>query len=524
MVTAGPQLREAPLSPQNLDAEEMVVGALLLADSVGPEKTALMLEAVRETGLEPGSFYREGNGRIYRACTSLIARGEPCDGITVVAELERLGQLSDSSSAERVQEIASLVVPTGNIGYYARLVVEQERRRDLIKVGAEISRLGYEGSGDIPELLKKAIGAAERLREPEPVDVRPRLVFVRGDEFVQQPIMRAEPLVGEGKDALLMPGSLAILAGVGGAGKTTLSMHAIAHWASGLPWFGIPTPRPIRIIVIENEGPHDPYVEKVKEFSQRFRGCPCGDLGAHGDGGGFLERCFFLDAPWGHFSFDDPGCARELQAYVRDTQADLVVANPLGRLGMRGAGTPEDTRAFLQLLFNAGLNDDFAALLLHHFSKIGRHVPIVQQLSGDWGPHPDLILALEPDGERKSKMTFGKVRWGDQGRAPMLLEWLTDPDGPVGYNGQSAPVALDDEVIYSRLDEFLHAQPEPVGATDVRKHVKGNNKRLGELLQRGVETGRYLSTGGSRPRFALAPDLGGEPDIDYQPTFEEATP
>lgn len=509
----------APVPPQNLDAEESVIGILLLSGTLSPDARTHLVEQIQQTGLEAAQFYRESHGRIFRTCMEMIARGLPADPITVVDELDRRGILDHAGGAEKIQELASLVPATANVAHYSRIVVEHAKRRQLIQIGLELRRLGYEGNGDVQDLLRQAADETRKLADNEP-QTRPRLVFVRGDEFVEQPIMRGDPLVGTPDDSLLMPGSLAILAGVGGAGKTTLSLHAIAHWASGLPWFGIATPRPIRIIVIENEGPHDPYVQKVKEFANRFHGCPCGDGDQHGDGSDFLERCFFLDAPWGHFSFADPGCARELQAYVRDTQADLVVANPLGRLGMKGAGTPEDTRAFLELLFAAGLNEDFAALLLHHFSKIGRHVPIVQQLSGDWGPHPDLILALEPDGERKSKLTFGKVRWGDQGRPPLLLEWLTDPDGPVGYNGQSAPVALDDDVIFSRLDEFLAAQDGPVGATEVRKHVKGNNKRLSDLLQRGVDSGRYLSTGGPRPRFRLAPNRGGEA-VDFQPSIEE---
>lgn len=356
---------------------------------------------------------------------------------------------------------------------------------------------------------------------------RPRLQFLSGPEFLAQPLMNIDPLVGTKGDALMMPGSLVILAGVGGAGKTTLVMHALAHWAAGVPWLGIPTARPLRIVVIENEGPHDPFVEKVRVFAERWHNCPCGGDHAapHGNGAAFADNLLFLDSPWGHFTWEDEALAEELRQTAIGFQADLVVANPLGQLGMRGAGTPEETRAFLALLRRGGLGNDFAMILNHHMSKIGSKVPIVQQLSGDWGPHPDTILVMEPQAERKSKLTFGKVRWGDQGRDPLLLEWLTDESGPVGYRTKTVAAGIPDDLLFQRIDEFLDDQVEPVGLTEIRRAVQGNSKRISELAREGAKAGRYWSSGGHRPKFlaaAKAPrpspqfEIGEEPEIPWQ--------
>ncbi len=333
-----------------------------------------------------------------------------------------------------------------------------------------------------------------------------RLRFTTGREFRKQQLARIDPLLGSGNDALMMPGSLLLLAGIGGAGKTTLALHAIAHWSAGLPWFGIPMARPLRIVVIENEGPHDPFARKVDDFADRFSGCCCSGA-PHGTAEGIDERTFFLDAPWGKFSFDDKGLAAELRAFVLETEADLVVANPLGRLGMKGAGTPEETREFLQLLANAGLNEDFAALLLHHLAKVNKLVPLVQQVSGDWGPHPDTIMILEQAGERMSKLSFGKVRWGDQGRQPLILRWLTDPDGPVGYQADSAIKVITDDELYLRIDQFIREAATPPGVTRITRGVAGQNDRIRMLLERGHQEGRYRTThAGKRPGFAVADD------------------
>lgn len=352
--------------------------------------------------------------------------------------------------------------------------------------------------------LEERVEDGDWLAEEPPAETKLR--FLPGREFRKQELAKIEPLLGEGNDALMMPGSLLLLAGIGGAGKTTLATHAIAHWSAGLPWFGIQIGRPLRIVVIENEGPHDPYARKVDEFAERFSGCCCSGE-PHGTAEGIDERTFFLDAPWGRFSFDDTGLAAELNSFVRETEADLVVANPLGRLGMKGAGTPEETREFLQLLANAGLNEDFAALLLHHLAKVNKAVPLVQQVSGDWGPHPDTIMILEEAGERMSKLSFGKVRWGDQGRQPLLLRWLTDPNGPVGYHADSGIKVITDTDLYERIDAFIVGAGKPVGITAITRGVTGQTERIRILVTEGSESGRYRKHGGDvRPVYTVSED------------------
>lgn len=336
----------------------------------------------------------------------------------------------------------------------------------------------------------------------------PVLRFLSGREFIAQPLAGINPLFGVKGDGLMMPGSLMLLAGIGGAGKTTLSLHMMAHFAAGLPWFGIEVARPIRCVVIENEGPHDPYVEKVKEFAERFRGCTCSGE-PHGDDS-FLDNCRFQDAPWGKFTFEDAGLADELRAQVNDFDGDLVIANPLGRLGMKGAGTPEETRAFLQLLGYAGLGDDFAALLLHHLAKVQQNTPLVQQVSGDWGPHPDTIMVMETAGERRSKLSFGKVRWGDQGRPPMLLNWLTDPEGPVGYSVSEAVKGVTEEELAARVEQVLREQQEPQGVTAIREAAHGKADRVKRILEQGVADGKYGASSGKRPTFWLLDTPGAQ--------------
>ena len=88
-------LATAPIPPQNLDAEESVLGAMML--------NALAIGAVTEsTNLSASDFYRESHGHVYRAILSLYAKGEPVDAITVVDELGKTGTLESAGGQERI--------------------------------------------------------------------------------------------------------------------------------------------------------------------------------------------------------------------------------------------------------------------------------------------------------------------------------------------------------------------------------------------------------------------------------------
>jgi len=140
-------VQAAPVPPQSIDAEESVLGAMMLSPGA--------IAAVSEI-LEPGDFYRESHATIYRATLALYAKGEPVDAITLVDELEERGELEDVGGRARIHELAALVPATGNAAHYARIIREAATLRGLIRAGGEISRLGWEGIGEPVELVDRA--------------------------------------------------------------------------------------------------------------------------------------------------------------------------------------------------------------------------------------------------------------------------------------------------------------------------------------------------------------------------------
>jgi replicative DNA helicase len=137
----------ARVPPQNTEAEEYVLGAMLLA----PGAIGAVSEICRAD-----DFYRQSHERIYRAALALYGRGEPVDAITLTDELDKRGELEDVGGRSRVHELAALVPASANAGHYARIVHEMAILRGLIVSGQEIATLGYERPGEVTDLVDKA--------------------------------------------------------------------------------------------------------------------------------------------------------------------------------------------------------------------------------------------------------------------------------------------------------------------------------------------------------------------------------
>lgn len=134
------------LPPYNLDAEEAVLGSLLIDFTIMP--------AIAEY-LNPSDFYREKHRWTYEACRSLYRRGEPTNQILVAHELARLGRLEASGGAAYIGHLVSVTPTSVHAKYYADIVKRMSFARKLIVAGDKIAAIGYEMPVDIKEALYK---------------------------------------------------------------------------------------------------------------------------------------------------------------------------------------------------------------------------------------------------------------------------------------------------------------------------------------------------------------------------------
>src|SRR3989337_3429713 len=133
--------------PQNLDAEQGVLGSMLL----DRDAIARVVELIRAE-----DFYREAHRRIYEAITDLFERGEPVDLITVTDRLRDKGQLDDVGGAAYVTSLLNSVPTAANVEYYARIVLQKSLLRQLISAGTQIAHMGYEAAQEVELLVDQA--------------------------------------------------------------------------------------------------------------------------------------------------------------------------------------------------------------------------------------------------------------------------------------------------------------------------------------------------------------------------------
>lgn len=135
------------IPPQNLEAEQAVLGAVLL-DSVA-------IISVMET-LKSEDFYRQAHQHIYEAMIELNGDNEPIDLITLTTRLQTKQQLAEVGGIQYLTELASAVPTSANVTYYARIVEEKSMLRRLIRTATEIVTNGYAGAEDVGDLLSEA--------------------------------------------------------------------------------------------------------------------------------------------------------------------------------------------------------------------------------------------------------------------------------------------------------------------------------------------------------------------------------
>jgi hypothetical protein len=236
------------------------------------------------------------------------------------------------------------------------------------------------------------------------------------DEFIAAKSEAPAALIGTDDDVLLPAHGLLLLAGRGGRGKTTLAVDAAFHLAAGREWLGFPVPRPLHVLIIENEGPRELFRRKLEAKQATWPHKTAGAIYVH-----------TLD--WGAFSLGELEQHNALRCFIDAAGIDLVIGDPLDSLGIEGVGSPEDTRRFLELLKRAGLLSTCAWWLLHHPRK-ERTSDELDEIAGAWGGRPDTALMLDLLEDDRARLGFLKVRWGSSGKRPAyILGFDRDTEG-----------------------------------------------------------------------------------------------
>jgi len=223
------------LPPHDIDAEEAVIGSLLI-DGTAIYKIAAFLQTQ--------DFYSEQNQWIYGACLSLSQRDEAINQITVAQELDRQKKLEACGGAAYLSHLISIVPTSLDIEHYAQIVYRLSAMRHLITAGRQIADIGYESGPDVDASLSRAEDVLFRLRHGAPRDfVHIRQVLDKYFETVtpgppaEGGYPEALPYVLSGFTGLdeflggFQRSDLIIIAGRPSMGKTSLALNIARNTA-----------------------------------------------------------------------------------------------------------------------------------------------------------------------------------------------------------------------------------------------------------------------------------------------------
>lgn len=229
--------RQDHLPPHSLEAEESVLGSMLLSHEA--------LVDVSEI-LSSRDFYKRSHALIFDTALSLFASGEPVDPLTVAESLRSQGNLEKVGDRSYIVNLMSSVPTPANAKYYAEVVMRLAIYRRLIEAAGKVAAVGYRAPEELAEALDEAEGAIFSVAQ------RKRRESIRAIKDLMEITFEDLEKISEGKmesgirtgfvdiDELtsgLQPSDLIVVAARPSMGKTSLALNIADHVAveEGVP-------------------------------------------------------------------------------------------------------------------------------------------------------------------------------------------------------------------------------------------------------------------------------------------------
>ncbi|MHB8319208.1 MAG: replicative DNA helicase [Acidimicrobiales bacterium] len=220
----------AKVPPHNLEAEESLLGAMMLSS----DAASIAMEICSAT-----DFYKPAHGYIFSAIHSLFERGEPVDAVTVADELRRSSLIDSVGDPAVLVSLQANTPSIANAKHYAIIVEEHALLRRLVGVAGEIAELGY----SVPENVAQAVDQAEQMvfdvSERRTTDTIAALKDLLGPglDRIEELSHRGDAITGVATGftdldrilAGLQPSSLTIVGARPAMGKTSFALGVLSH-------------------------------------------------------------------------------------------------------------------------------------------------------------------------------------------------------------------------------------------------------------------------------------------------------
>ncbi len=231
--------------PQNIEAEQSVLGAILIENSA-------LYSAIEN--ITANDFYKDAHRKIFLAMLELCEKNEAIDLVTISEYLRQKNELEMIGGATYLSLLSNTIPTAANIKYHSKIVYEKALLRNLIKTATEIVTRGYENSYNVEELLDHAENAIFSISEKR---VKPSFIAIKDiikDSFetIERLSERKELITGiptgfHKLDELtsgLQPSDLIIIAGRPSMGKTAFCLCIARH-------VGIEKKQPVALFSLE---------------------------------------------------------------------------------------------------------------------------------------------------------------------------------------------------------------------------------------------------------------------------------
>jgi replicative DNA helicase len=333
------QVEAARVPPQSIEAEQSVLGGLLLDNAAWDKIADIVSEA---------DFYRSDHRAIFRHIAQLIEDNKPADALTVAENLDRSGKLNDVGGQAYIGSLALNTPSAANIRRYAEIVRERSIMRTLASIGTEIADSAYAQLGkDASILIDEAEAKVFQIAEARS---KSRQGFVKINPLLTETVEQIDKLYSrENKNDIiglstglvdldkitagLQEGQLIIVAGRPSMGKTTIVMNMAEHVA-------LTEKKAVAVFSMEMSGP---------QLAMRMIGS-VGRVDQHQ-----LRTATFKDDDWPRL-VDAVGKLNEGPMYIDDTAGlnVLEVRSRARRLHRQCGGLALVVIDYLQLMSGTG--------------------------------------------------------------------------------------------------------------------------------------------------------------------------
>ena len=213
------------LPPQNIEAEQSVLGSLLI------DKDAVIKVADL---LAPEDFYTPAHEKIYESILDLYEKRQPVDLLTLTNRLTEKGVLADVGGSGYLADLTNRVATSSHVDHFAKIVKEKKVLRDLIRASAEITENAFEPAKEFDDLMdemeQKILSISQKSIPQNFVPLREELrnAYERIEKLhAHKGALRGVPTGFDGLDSLLsglQKSDLIVIGARPSLGKTTLAL------------------------------------------------------------------------------------------------------------------------------------------------------------------------------------------------------------------------------------------------------------------------------------------------------------